>query len=244
MRDVRRIDRGRGLRGGPGKRADRVFLGRPQSFRHQCRPVEDCSPGREEMAQDGGTRGGTFHGEMDRCRAIQGCTTACSSMPERDGKDQGEENPKQAGSHAIVNYPQVARTCILRAFSLQMPCRLSPVLHIFLFCFVFVFLLSLKPWSFVQSFFVLRYACVPTATRGCLTAVCVFFVFVAYFFCFFGDVAFSECSISVPLPFSSCMESTWNVSPFGMLFFYLVTTGWIFCIIVCEHSINSINHGD
>ena len=34
-----------------------------------------------------------------------------------------------------------------------------------LFCFGVVFLLSLKPRLFVQSFFVLRYACAPTATR-------------------------------------------------------------------------------
>ena len=58
---------GRGF-GGPGKRVDGVFTGRSQSFRHQCRPVDDCSPGRGGMAQDGGTRGGTFHGEIDRCR--------------------------------------------------------------------------------------------------------------------------------------------------------------------------------
>ena len=49
-------------------------------------------------AQDGGTRGGTFHGEIDRCRESQGWTTACSSMPERNGKDQGEDSPKQACS--------------------------------------------------------------------------------------------------------------------------------------------------
>ena len=30
---------GRGLCGGPGKRVDGVFPGRPQSFRHQRRPV-------------------------------------------------------------------------------------------------------------------------------------------------------------------------------------------------------------
>ena len=44
-----------------------------QSFRHQRRPVEDCSPGRGEMAQDGGTRGGTFHGEMDLCSEKSEC---------------------------------------------------------------------------------------------------------------------------------------------------------------------------
>ena len=77
---------------------DGVFSGRPQSFRHQHRPVNNCSPGRGDMAQNGGTRDGTFHGEMDRCRESQGWTTACSRMPERDGKDQEEDRPKQAGS--------------------------------------------------------------------------------------------------------------------------------------------------
>ena len=55
-------------------------------------------PGRGGMAQNGETRGGAFHGEMDRCRESQGWTTACSGMSERDGKDQGEDIPKQAGS--------------------------------------------------------------------------------------------------------------------------------------------------
>ena len=50
------------------------------------------------MAQDGGTSDGTFHGEMHRCRESPGKTTPCSSMSERDGKDQREDNPKQAGS--------------------------------------------------------------------------------------------------------------------------------------------------
>ena len=53
---------GGGLCGAPGKRVDGVFPGRPQSFRPQRRPVDDCSPGRGGMAQNGGTRGGTFHG--------------------------------------------------------------------------------------------------------------------------------------------------------------------------------------
>ena len=33
-----------------------------------------------------------------RCRESRGWTTACRGMPERDGKDQGEDSPKQAGS--------------------------------------------------------------------------------------------------------------------------------------------------
>ena len=99
MRDVRRIGGGRGLCGEGGKRMDGVFLGRPQSFRHQRRPVDNCSPGQGGMAQNGGTRGGTFHGETDRCRGSQSWTTACSHMPEHDGKDQGEDSPNQAGSY-------------------------------------------------------------------------------------------------------------------------------------------------
>ena len=89
---------GAGCVGGQEKEWMGVFPGRSQSFRHQRRPVDDCSPGRGGMAQNGRTRGGTFHGEMDRCRENQRWTTACSGMPERDGKNQEEDSPKQAGS--------------------------------------------------------------------------------------------------------------------------------------------------
>ena len=69
----------------------------PRAFGINAKPVDDCSPGRVEMAQDGGTRGGTFHGEMDRCGESLGWTTACINlMPKRDGKDQGEDSPKQS----------------------------------------------------------------------------------------------------------------------------------------------------
>ena len=44
------------------------------------------------------TRGGILHDEMDRGRESQDCNAACSSMPERDGKDQREGSPKQARS--------------------------------------------------------------------------------------------------------------------------------------------------
>ena len=72
--------------GGAGKRVDRMLLGRPQSFRYQRRPVDDCSPGREKMMQGGGTRGGMFHGEIDRCRKIQSWTTVCSVCPNVTGR--------------------------------------------------------------------------------------------------------------------------------------------------------------
>ena len=98
VRDVRRNGEGRRLCGGTRKILDGVFPGRPQSFRHQRRPVDDCSPGRAGMVQNGETRGGTFRGKMDRCRQSQDWTMACSGIPERNGKDPEEDSPKQADS--------------------------------------------------------------------------------------------------------------------------------------------------
>ena len=51
MRDVQRIVGWHGLYGGPGKIINGVFPGRPQSFRHQCRPVDERSPGRGGMSR-------------------------------------------------------------------------------------------------------------------------------------------------------------------------------------------------
>ena len=90
-----------------------------------------------------------------------------------------------------------------------------------LFCFVYILLLSLKPSSFVQSFFVLRYACAPTATRNYLTTVSVFLF-----------------SLEVSLfPIFFCTNTVFSLyEEYVVRFFlpdvfvYLVTTGWIFDI--------------
>ena len=79
-----------------------------------------------------------------------------------------------------------------------------------LFCFVFVSMLPLKPRLFVQSPFDMQ------APRYSHTHV---------------DIAFSE-SFFLPFPLSLCMGSilTYVVRSFlpdRMVFFYLVTTGWI-----------------
>ena len=37
---------------------------------NQRQSVDDCSPERGRIVKDGGTRGGTFRGEMDRYREI------------------------------------------------------------------------------------------------------------------------------------------------------------------------------
>ena len=45
----------------------------------------------------------------------------------------------------------------------------------------------------------------------------------------------------VPLPFSLCTEGTSYVISFRLMFFYLVTTGWIFYIFSAYVRIQSIN---
>ena len=77
-----------------------------QSFRHQRRPVDDCSPGRGGIAaQNGRTRGGTV---------------VCPNVTGRTKETRLAQSKRaRAGSLALVDKPQVARTCILRAFGLQ-----------------------------------------------------------------------------------------------------------------------------
>ena len=99
--DVRRIGGERGLRRGPETirkksgwgvswTTSELSASTPTSGRLQLRMRENCEERRNK-------RGGTCHGEMDRGRESQGWTTACSRMPERDGKDQGEDKPKASG---------------------------------------------------------------------------------------------------------------------------------------------------
>ena len=77
-------------------------------------------------------------------------------MPERDGKDQGEDNPKQVGSSWFARHSSLA----ISGTNLYAPgvwcagvtSSFSGVVAFVLFCFVFfVFLLSLEPRPSVQS---------------------------------------------------------------------------------------------
>ena len=72
-----------------------------------------------------------------------------------------------------------------------------------LFCFVLVFLLSLKPRPFAQSFFDIHAPRHPHAVTQQLSAS--FFVFVSSFFLFLWGYRFFP-SIFVSLPFLFCME--------------------------------------
>ena len=121
----------------------------------------------------------------------------------------------------------MARTCILWAFGLQMPWRFFSGVTFVLFCFVF------RLYDFVEaealrSIF-LRYAGLPIATRVSFFYVSPFFVYL-------------EMSL-FPSIFSAFFA--WRVRrtffPPGWCFFYLVTTGWIFDISLCENSINQFN---
>ena len=66
-----------GCVGGHGKKWIGCLLDGLRSFGINA---DQWTTAAREMAQDGGTRGGTFHGEMDRCRESQAWTTACRSM--------------------------------------------------------------------------------------------------------------------------------------------------------------------
>ena len=124
MCDGRRIGGGRGLCGGAGKRVDGVFPGRPQSFRHQRRPVDDCSPGRGEWRR-AAEQGAEYF--MVKCTAAAKVRAGlrhgviCPNVTGRTKERKVQSKGARAGSLALAENPQVTRTCILRAFGLQMP---------------------------------------------------------------------------------------------------------------------------
>ena len=89
---------GAGCVGGQEKEWMGCFLDDLRAFGINADQWTTTAQGGGGMAQNGGTRGGTIHDEVDRCRESQGWTTICSRMPERDGKDQGGDSSKQAGS--------------------------------------------------------------------------------------------------------------------------------------------------
>ena len=174
MRDVRRTGGGRGLRGGQGKIEKGVFAGRPQSCPYQRRPVDDCRPGQGGMVQDGGTRGGTFHGEMDHCRETKvraGLWHAimCPNVTGMTKERIAQSKHARAGSLAMVDWLQAARSCILRTV---MSCLSFSGVTFFWFCFVFIFFfvafIQGRGPSFNRSSICMR---APVATRIYLTTV-------------------------------------------------------------------------
>ena len=91
-----------------------------------------------------------------------------------------------------------------------------------LFCFVFVFMLTLRRGPSSNR---------PSICRRPDSHTCFFFLL--FFFFIWRDVAFSEYCL---YHFRSlCISSTSYVLSFRIAFFNLVTTGWIFDISLCEN---------
>ena len=166
---------------------------------------------------------------MDRCRENQGWTTACSGIPERDGKNQEEDRPKQAGSCWF------ARPCWLATSGANLyppGVWVADDMAFFLWCEVcFVLLRFSSPlcfrWSRGPSFDR------PSICRRSDSHTCFFLSFFP-FFLFIWRCRFFRV-------FSRFLL-VWRVRrtffPSGWCFFYLVTTGWIFDISLCENLIN------
>ena len=94
---------------------------------------------------------------------------------------------------------------------------------------------SLKPRPFVQSSFDMQ-----AFPRSHVYLFLIFSLFVYLEMSLFPNIFF------VPFPLSVCIGSTSYVLYFRMVFFYLVTTGWIFDISLCENAIIQKNkiHGE
>ena len=111
-----------------------------------------------------------------------------------------------------------------------MPWRFFFGVPFVLVCFVF------RLYAFVEAAalrsIVLRYAGVPIATR--------FFLFLFFFLL--------EMSLFPSVLYHFRFLFVWRVRrtffSSGWCFFYLVTTGWIFYISLCENSINSIDQSE
>ena len=151
----------------------------------------------------------------------------CSNVTGRTKKRIAQSKRAHAGSLAPLLTSHKWRELVSSGRLVRKYHGVFPlVLHLFCFASFLVPMLSLKPRPFVQSSFDMQ-AGVPIAT--------LFF----FFFCRFFRVFFL-CHFRFFL-------FVWRVRrtffPSGWCFFYLVTTGWIFDISLCENSINRKNRG-
>ena len=118
----------------------------------------------------------------------------CPNMTGRTKETIAQSKRARAGSLTIVHWPQVARSFILRVFMLMSFSVVTFVLFLFrflyfcIFVFFFTFIKGRSP-SFNRSSICMRCTQLP---NNCLCPLQFFF----FFFCFFGDVAFPDYSVS------------------------------------------------
>ena len=77
-----------------------------QSFRYQRRPVDDCSSGREEMEQDGGTREERFMTKgiaAEKLRHGLWRAVVCPNVTGRTKDRVAQSKRAHAGSLALVD---------------------------------------------------------------------------------------------------------------------------------------------
>ena len=77
----------------------------------------------------------------DKARAGRRHAIECLNVTGRTKEGIDQSKRARAASLAIVDSPQVVQTCILKAFGLQMSCRLFSGVTCVLVRFVFVFLI-------------------------------------------------------------------------------------------------------
>ena len=106
MRDVRRIGGGRGLCGGPEKRVDGVFPGRPQSFRHQRRPVDNSAQDEGEWRRTAEQGAEHFMAKWiaaEGARAGLRYAVVCLNVTGRTIERIAQNKRARAGSLAVVD---------------------------------------------------------------------------------------------------------------------------------------------
>ena len=91
---------------GARKKSGWVFPGRPQSFRHQRRPVDDCSPGRGGMAHNGEIRAEHFMAKWiaaEKAKAGLRHAVVCPNVTGRTKKRIAQSKRARADWLALVD---------------------------------------------------------------------------------------------------------------------------------------------
>ena len=85
---------------------DGVFPGRPQSFRHQCLPVDDCSPERGEWRKTAEKGAEHFMAKWiaaEEARAGLRHAVVCPNLTGRTKERIAQSKRARAGSLALVD---------------------------------------------------------------------------------------------------------------------------------------------